>query len=294
MPTKPLTFSIVDVFAENKYEGNQLAVFHHAAGLSTENMQNMAKEMNYSETTFILSDTPVNGGYDVRIFTPEEELDFAGHPTLGTAFVIQKEFIGHPVEQIVLNYKVGQIPVTFTGQDGMAWMKQKSPVFGDTMDAAEAARMLGIQAEDMDQCFPIQEVSTGLSAFIVPLRHLDAIKRCKINLDLYNEMINNYNSKAVLVFSPETYDPQHALNVRVFVDALGIPEDPATGSANGDLAGYLVKHRYFGSDSINIQVEQGYEIKRPSLLHLQAHQGQDDISIEIGGKTVHIAKGEWA
>jgi trans-2,3-dihydro-3-hydroxyanthranilate isomerase len=294
MPTKPLTFSIVDVFAENKYEGNQLAVFHHAAGLSTEDMQSIAKEMNYSETTFILSGTPVNGGYDVRIFTPEEELPFAGHPTLGTAFVIQKEFIGHPVEQIMLNYKVGQIPVTFTGQDGMAWMKQKSPVFGDTMDAEAAARMLGIKVEDLDQRFPIQEVSTGLSAMIVPLRHLDAVKRCKINLDLYHDMLSSYNSKAVLVFSPEAYDPQHALNVRVFVDVLGIPEDPATGSANGDLAGYLVKHRYFGTDSIDIQVEQGYEIKRPSLLHLRAHHGQDDISIEVGGKTVHIAKGEWA
>jgi trans-2,3-dihydro-3-hydroxyanthranilate isomerase len=107
-------------------------------------------------------------------------------------------------------------------------------------------------------------------------------------------VVKRTNCKAVLVFSPEAYNVQHALNARVFVDFLGIPEDPATGSANGDLAGYLVKHRYFGTDSIDIQVEQGYEINRPSLLHLRAQNFKNEIQIEVGGKTVHIAKGEWA
>ena len=135
--TKGKIFYIVDVFAEEKYAGNQLAVVRDAAGLSDSEMQNITKEMNYSETTFILSNDQRNGGYDVRIFTPQEEVPFAGHPTLGTAYIIQQEIIKEPVEKIILNLKVGQIPVTFnyTGKEkNVLRMKQIEPTFGQIIE----------------------------------------------------------------------------------------------------------------------------------------------------------------
>ncbi|MFX1487078.1 MAG: PhzF family phenazine biosynthesis protein, partial [Promethearchaeota archaeon] len=156
---KRLTFYIVDVFAEKKYAGNQLAVVRDAKTLSDSDMQRIAKEMNYSETTFILSDDEKRGGYDVRIFTPENELPFAGHPTLGTAFVIQNEVVGKRVERIVLNLKIGQIPVTFDYANENAetlWMKQINPVFGRTFDLRVLSNVLSLDAEDIDERFPIQ------------------------------------------------------------------------------------------------------------------------------------------
>jgi len=137
-----LTFYIVDVFAEEKYAGNQLAVVRDAAVLSNSQMQQIAKEMNYSETTFILSEELREGGYDVRIFTPGAEVPFAGHPTLGTAYVIRQEIIKKPVETVNLNLKVGRIPVTFQdageGED-ILWMKQIEPTFGEVFDAGDIA-----------------------------------------------------------------------------------------------------------------------------------------------------------
>lgn len=294
MSIQPLSFSIVDVFAERKYEGNQLAVFRHAAHLSTEEMLAITREMNFSETTFILSEEPVNGGYDVRIFTPKEEVPFAGHPTLGTAYIIQKDIIGHPVQQIVLNLKIGQIPVTFDEKNpGMAWMQQKPPIFGEIIDLDTIAAVLGIPASSIDSRYPIQEVSTGLPALIVPLKSLKDVQRCNVNRDLYFHLIEQLSAKMILVFCPETYQAANSLNARVFGDYFGAPEDPATGSANGDLAGYLIKYRYFGNESIDISVEQGFEIMRPSILYHRVSQKDDLISIQIGGKTIYTAKGEW-
>jgi len=142
-----LTFYIVDVFAEEKYAGNQLAVVRSAKALSDAEMQRIAKEMNYSETTFILSDEKRDGGYDVRIFTPEREMPFAGHPTLGTAYVIQREIVKEPVEMIVLNLKVGQIPVTLSYSEGHVdtlWMKQLQPTFGQTFDVGSISQVLSL------------------------------------------------------------------------------------------------------------------------------------------------------
>ena len=290
-----LDFCILDVFAEEKYAGNQLAVVRDAALLSDDAMQRIAKEMNYSETTFILSDTPKDGGYDVRIFTPEEEVPFAGHPTLGTAFVIRNEIMSESAETVVLNLKVGQISVTFgrSGDDrGMLWMKQNEPTFGQVIEPAWIASILSLDESEIDDRFSVQEVSTGLPVLIVPLKSLDAAKRARIRHYEYFELIDQMQAKAVLVYSPETYGPENDLNVRVFCDYYGVPEDPATGSANGCLAGYLVKHRYFGSDRIDIRVEQGYEIARPSLLYLKAGQNQGRIDVSVGGKVVLIAKGQ--
>lgn len=290
------SFSIVDVFAEKKYAGNQLAVFREAGGLSDEEMQLFAKEMNYSETTFILSQDKRKGGYDVRIFTPAEEIPFAGHPTLGTAFVIQQEIIRKPVEKVTLNLGIGQIPVALSfskGEVDELWMEQKHPEFGPEIDRAMIARSLSIEDKDIDDRFPVQEVSTGLPFMIVPLKTLEAVKKARVNRDVFFELIADTEAKAPLIFCAETYDPKNDLNCRVFVDYYDIPEDPATGSANGCLAGYLVKYRYFGEDRINVRVEQGYEIGRPSLLYLKAEENAEKIDVLVGGKVFHIAEGKF-
>jgi trans-2,3-dihydro-3-hydroxyanthranilate isomerase len=289
------TFCIVDVFAEEKYAGNQLAVVREAETLSDEQMLQITREMNYSETTFILSDEQREGGFDVRIFTPGSEVPFAGHPTLGTAYIIQREIIKELVEKVVLNLKVGQIPVTFhdAGQgQKILWMKQVEPEFAEILESESVAEVLGIGIEEIDGRFPIQEVSTGLSAMIVPLKSLDAVKNIRINKDKYFELIKDTTAKAILVFCPETYNRQNNLNVRVFCDYYGVPEDPATGSANGCLAGYLVKYRYFGKENIDIRVEQGHEIGRPSLLYLKARDKHGKIDVNVGGKVVMIANGQ--
>ncbi|MDH5447976.1 MAG: PhzF family phenazine biosynthesis protein [Candidatus Bathyarchaeota archaeon] len=290
-----LIFFIVDVFTEEKYAGNQLAVIRDAKQLSDKEMQKIAKEMNYSETTFILSDERRDGGYDVRIFTPETELPFAGHPTLGTAYVIQREIVKKPIDKIVLNLKVGRIPVSLSYIEGnvdILWMKQLQPTFGQIFDAESISQVLGLGARDMDNGFPIQEVSTGVPDIIVPLKNLDAVKRARIVRDKYFELIKDIQAKAILIFCPETYSQENDLNVRFFADYFGVPEDPATGSANGCLAGYLVKHRYFRKDRINIRVEQGYEIGRPSLLLLRAESREGKIDVFVGGKVIMTAKGE--
>jgi len=291
-----LTFCIVDVFAEEKYAGNQLAVVRGAETLSDTEMQRIAKEMNYSETTFILSDEKRDDGYDVRIFTPETELPFAGHPTLGTAYVIQHEIVKEPVNEIVLNLKVGKIPVTLTYSEehvDVLWMKQLNPIFGEAFDAYPISQVLSLDVKDIDDRFPIQDVSTGVPCIIIPLRKLDALKRARISRSRYYEFIREIQAKGLLIFCPETYNKENDLNVRFFADFYGVPEDPATGSANGCLAGYLAKHRYFGEGRINIRVEQGYEIGRPSLLLLKAEEKEEVIDVFVGGKVVMVAKGEF-
>jgi trans-2,3-dihydro-3-hydroxyanthranilate isomerase len=291
------TFYIVDVFAERKYSGNQLAVFRDVAGLSTEEMQTIALEMHFSETTFILSDEPRDGGYDVRIFTPGEEVPFAGHPTLGTASVIRQEIIGRPVEQVVLNLQVGQIPVTFDGD--ILWMKQVAPQFGQTLEIGQLAPVLNLDAGDFDPRFPIEEVSTGLPHIIVPLKTMDGLKRTHVDRERYFALIENTWAKAVMVFCPGGYDEGQHLGVRMFADCFGIAEDPATGSGSGCLAGYLVKHRYFGAGarrtgrSIDIRTGQGYEVNRPSTLYLRAAAERESIEVYVGGKTVKIAEGKF-
>ncbi len=291
---KSLPFYIVDVFAEEKYAGNQLAVFLNAQDAADETMQQLAREMNFSETTFILSDAERDGGYDVRIFTPTAEVPFAGHPTLGTSYVIRHEIIGQDVDRVNLNLKLKQIPVTF-GEDtdrNVLWMKQTSPDFGPTTDAAVMAGMLGLEPEQIDARFPVQEVSTGLWFTIVPLVDRAAIKQARVDRDKYFGWIKGKNHDGILVFCPEPYDAANDLNVRVFVPLYGIEEDPATGSGNGCLASYLVKHRYFGDARVEARVEQGYEIERPSLIRLRAEAQGDQIDVNVGGKVVMVAKGQ--
>ena len=285
------TFYIVDVFAEQKYSGNQLAVFRNAADLSAEEMQTIALEMHFSETTFILSDEPRGGGYDVRIFTPGEEVPFAGHPTLGTASVIRQEIVGQPVERVTLNLQVGPIPVTFGGD--ILWMKQVAPQFGEVLEIGQLAPVLNLDESDFDPRFPIEEVSTGLPHIIVPLKTMDGLKRARVDSERYFNLIENTWAKPIMIFCPGGYNKEQDLGVRMFAECFGIAEDPATGSGSGCLAGYLVKHRYFGSDSINIRTGQGYEVNRPSKLYLRAAAKGNSIDVHVGGKVAKIAVGEF-
>ena len=291
---KNLSFYFVDVFAEEKYAGNQLAVVRNARGLSASQMQRIANEMHFSETAFILSDEKRNGGYEVRIFTPASEVPFAGHPTLGTAYVIKHSVSDEITDEVVLNLKVGQIPVVFKREkrnEETLWMKQIRPTFSKTLDAAKVSAMLSLSVQEIDSRYPIQEVSTGLPFVIVPLKTLDAVKRVRIDKDEHLKLTKETQAE-ILVFSPETYRKENNLNVRVFVDLYGIPEDPATGSANGCLAAYLSRYKYFGDDAVDVRVEQGYEIGRPSLLYLKAQKRQGEIQVSVGGKVVMVAQGE--
>jgi trans-2,3-dihydro-3-hydroxyanthranilate isomerase len=283
-----LTFYIVDVFAEEKYAGNQLAVVRGGAGFPDERLQKIALEMNYSETTFVLSEEATEGGYDVRIFTPGDEVPFAGHPTLGTAYVIQHEMLAGPVARITLKLKAGEIPVTF-GE--VLWMRQLPPTFGAILDSATFARTLNLETADLGDRSPVQEVSTGLPALIVPLRDLDALRRCEVDWELYTKVAGP--GKNLYVFCPESHDNGPGdLSARMFANDLGVPEDPATGSAAGCLAAYLLEHSYFGTDPVDVRVEQGYEIGRPSLLYLRATRVGDEIRVDVGGKVQMVAKGE--
>ena len=285
-------FYIVDVFAERKLEGNQLGVFICEEKIYESEMQRLAKEMNYSETTFITS----TENYDVRIFTPEEELPFAGHPTLGTAYVIQQELIKSNITTILLNLKIGAIPVLFKYKSGNVdeiWMKQNPPTFGKFHDPEMFSQILNLDEDEIDARFPIQEVSTGLPFFIVPLKTLKSVKKAQVNRDKFLDLLEKTEADSILIFCPETYKKGNDLNVRVFTSYVGIPEDPATGSGNGCLAAYLVKYQYFGKNYINIRVEQGYEVGRPSLLLLEAKENEGEgISVSVGGKAFIVAKGE--
>jgi len=294
MSTSDLGFYIVDVFAEEKWAGNQLAVICDAAHLSGEQMQRIANEMHFSETTFILSNTPQNGGYPVRIFTPSSEVPFAGHPTLGTAYVIRHYIAKQELENVILNLKIGQIPVYFqkdsAGQE-VLWMKQKLPTFGKTFPVPQLAQVLQLSQDVFDTRYPIQEVSTGLPFLIVPLKTLEAVKKAHVNFKCLLEIASDIHG-GILVFAPETYQKGNDLNVRGFVDFYGIPEDPATGSGNGCLAAYLSRYHYLSSGEVNVRVEQGYEVKRPSLLLLKAQQVQNEIQVQVGGKVIPVATGK--
>jgi trans-2,3-dihydro-3-hydroxyanthranilate isomerase len=285
---RELDFYIVDVFAVGKYTGNQLAVFPHAEGLDLAQMQSIAREINFSESTFVTGD-PQNQLYPVKIFTPTVELPFAGHPTLGTAWVLRN--LDPSLTTVTLNYTAGQIPVSFADTDhiSVVWMKQRAPEFLGTLAAADLAAVLGIDLADIDLDYPIEQVSTGLPFIIVPLQTLAAVQKAKLELTKYYQLIDQLPAQNILIFCPQTLKAENDLHVRVFTHALGIPEDPATGSANGCLAAYLVQHCYEGQKSIDLRVEQGYAIDRPSLLYLQA----DDKSVSVGGQVELVAKGQW-
>jgi trans-2,3-dihydro-3-hydroxyanthranilate isomerase len=288
-------FNIVDVFAEKKFQGNQLAVVHLNGLISDDLMLSITREMNYSETTFIESFDTEKHVYRVRIFTKVGETPFAGHPTLGTAYVIQKTVLNKQIDTLTLSLKAGMIPVKFSYQKNepdILWMKQLHPTFGEIYSADMFAEFLGIEIRDIDQNYPIQEVSTGFPFFIVPLVNRKALAKSRLNERLFLEFVKDTKAKAPLIFCSEPRNPLNHIACRMFASYFGINEDPATGSANGCLAGYLAKYLYFGSSIVDVRVEQGYEIGRPSLLYLQSEDLGNHVDVYVGGKCVMIAEGE--
>jgi trans-2,3-dihydro-3-hydroxyanthranilate isomerase len=170
-------------------------------------------------------------------------------------------------------------------------MKPIEPIFGQIFEPDEIIPSLTVRREDIDERFPIQHVSVGVDFVFVPLKTLDAVRRAGVVKDKLFEWVKDKQAKSIFVFCPETYRPENHMNVRFFADYFGISEDPATGSANACLAGYLVKHNYFGRSRIDIRVEQGYEIDRPSLLYLWAEDKGKNIDVSVGGKVMMVAKG---
>jgi trans-2,3-dihydro-3-hydroxyanthranilate isomerase len=290
-----LDFSIVDVFAEQKYQGNQLAVFEHANGLTDEQMLRIAREIGFQESTFVLSDEAVEGTYDVRIFTPEYEVPFAGHPTLGTAYILMKK----SETQITLNLKVGKIPVSLENDN--LWLETSNPTFGETFNA-EIVALLGIKTEDIDETLPIQLVSTGLPYLIIPVKSLRAVQEIRLDDNttkewlvenkLYKTNSSDGLTVAFFVFTDETHANVNHLHARMFcLENDKIVEDAATGSANSCLLAYLLKYEL---PVIHKFVEQGYEMNRPSLINIRGELSKEgNYKLQVGGKVQLVAKGKW-
>ena len=254
---EPPIFYIVDVFSEGKFTGNQLAVVKSTEPLADSEMQRIAKELRFSETSFIISEQDTNGGFDVRIFTPKEEVPYSD-AAIGTANVINQLYYGlDPQNVIKLNLKAGELNVDI--QEDIFWQKQIQPIFGHVYEPVLLSKILGIEPEDIDMAYPIQEVSTGLPFIIVPLKQLVTMKDIEFNKERYYWLVKKPSiiAKAILAFCPETYKPENQFNVRAFADYYGIPEDVASGSGIGALAAYLVKNNFINLPDINIRVEQG-------------------------------------
>ena len=283
---------LVDVFTERACAGNQLAVVTGAHGLNARQMQAFAREMNFSETSFVTAAEPQGGGWPVRIFTPREEVPFAGHPTLGTAHVIRQRLLGGRVERVTLALAAGLTPVFLerTGERELYWMRQRYPTFGRRLPRRQVAPVLGLSPADLD-AFPIEEVSTGLAHLVVPVRSLRLLERIRIDREALFELVDGLDAKSIIAFAPGAHGAGRQLTARVFVDYYGILEDAATGSGNGCLAAWLVQHQFLGNDAIDLRVEQGLSIGRPSLLHLRAMRTSRGIEVRVGGGVVDVARG---
>ena len=287
-------YAVVDVFAEHPLEGNALAVFTDGRGLSTEEMQSIARETNLSETTFILprdEATEREHGVQVRIFTVQEELPFAGHPTLGTAtwlYLTHPHFAGH--QTITLDVKAGRIPVAFAperqGHGIFATMRQNNPTFGAVHHREAVARALGLTVEDLDPQLPVQTVSTGLPFCIVPLRSLEVSARLAIPQHLAQQYLATTDANFFFCITRGgTAAGVDWHNRMQFYNG----EDPATGSASGCAISYLVCHGAVANGAPTV-FEQGVEIRRPSRIHARASANGTQIeNVFVGGRTIPIA-----
>lgn len=288
-------FYIVDVFAEGPYSGNPLAVVVSPSGLPAETMQKIALEINYSETTFIGPKPEDDGGYRVRMFTPSRELGFAGHPLLGTAHVIRHYVDPGARGPVRLNLPVGQIPVTVEPDaDGgdAAWFLAPPIAEGQTCPREDIAPALGLSTGDIDDATPVQQMSAGVSAVIVPLRGLDALKRATLDLGAYANLMARGFPPLVYLFCRQTHDARNDLCARFFFEAHGVREDPATGNGAAFLGAYLLNHGPRGGEGLSLRIEQGYEVRRPSLVMLRAHGDGELRKVSVGGHVTATVKGE--
>jgi trans-2,3-dihydro-3-hydroxyanthranilate isomerase len=292
MATRTFEFVQLDVFTQRPLEGNQLAVFSDARGLSDSEMQKLARETNLSETTFIFpreADVELREGHRVRIFTVNEELPFAGHPTLGTAWYLHQQA---PTDEIVLDLEVGKVPVRFEPRDNDLFgeMRQVDPKFGPTHSHHDVAKVLGVPVSELDETLPIQTVSTGMFFTMVPFRSLATLQNLAVS---WHEMAPylqpiSANSFFYLVCR-ETILKDATLHARmIFYNG----EDPATGSAAGCCSAWAVGNGVLASGEQGL-IEQGIETRRPSYLYIRADKQGDVITnVRVGGYVVSIINGK--
>lgn len=294
-------FYTVDVFTNTMFGGNQLAVFPNAEGLSTEMMQKIAAEFNFSETVFILSSTTKNVTKKLRIFTPSQELPFAGHPTLGAAYIlgITDDSLNKDNDcNIIFKEGVGLVPVKIKFKNKQPIYTELTspqlPEFSDkTPSIEELASILSLQVEDFRQDnYSPQAVSCGLPFLFVPLHNRDALKRINLNSDRTEQLLENAWASSLYVFC---FDPEHEgsnIRARMFAPGLGVTEDPATGSAATAFGGYLGIRETAKNGKFHWRIEQGFEMGRPSFLEVTIEKTEDKINpIFVGGASVLVTKG---
>jgi trans-2,3-dihydro-3-hydroxyanthranilate isomerase len=292
MPKRKFSFVQLDVFTSRPLEGNQLAVFSDARGLSDDEMQKLARETNLSETTYILprdADVEQREGHKVRIFTVSEELPFAGHPTLGTAWYLRQHSSS---DEIVLDLKVGKIAVRFAQRNGLLFgeMRQAEPQFGATHPHAAVAKVLGLPVAELDENLPIQTVSTGMPFTMVPFRSLTTLQKLNVSWHQMAPYLATIGNPAFFYFvCRETVDPHAALHARmIFYNG----EDPATGSAAGCCAAWAVRHGVLAPEAQGL-IEQGMETRRPSFIYIRAGKSGDAVTnVRVGGHVVQVVDGE--
>jgi trans-2,3-dihydro-3-hydroxyanthranilate isomerase len=308
--TRRLAMAQWDVFSAKALEGNSLAVFFDGRGLSDAEMQSIAMEMNLSETTFILPRDPAierERGVRVRIFTVQEELPFAGHPTLGTAFALRGD---SGAQEIALELNVGRVPVRFenarfedahseatAGREAFGEMTQIDPVFGMQHDPEAVAQATGLRVEDFDPSLPIETVSTGLPYTITPLKSLAVIQKLRIDMNRATEYLQKTGGKFFYFVTRETVDPAARLHARMlFYNG----EDPATGSAAGCTSAWMVAQAVAQPDE-RVLIEQGIEMMRPSRIFVRAafqvnpksgHSDNRVVNVRVGGNAIEVMRGE--
>jgi len=279
-------FRLLDVFCDRPFAGNQLCVVPEVpVGLDAELMQTLAREIAFSETTFVTA----SGGdrYTMRIFTPDQELPFAGHPTLGTAYVMVAE--GRVRSPAIQTTTVGEVPVEVDVEDGSGWMQQRPPVFGDEFHASDAiARAAGLEPIDLHPDLPAQVVSTGLGPLLAPVRDLETLRRAERDGRATRELGERAGSECLYLFAI-TAD---GVTARMFDPGGGIGEDPATGSAAGPLGAYLAQRRLAGMPG-RVTVAQGEQVGRPSFLHVEGQADGDSFAIRVGGGVRIVGEGSF-
>lgn len=299
-----LQFYQADVFTDEPFGGNPVAVFPDADGLTDVELQQIAREMNLSETVFVFPPTDQAAVVKMRIFTPTQEIPFAGHPVIGTFFVLgtlDRLALREPVTRVLQECNLGLFPVDIHSHDGVierVVMAQPSPEFLDVIDEPEAlfaiARSLGIiKSAITESRFPVQVVSTGLPVIIVPVRTLTAVRSIVPDVAAIAELSQQYGANGMMVFSTMTVEQSSTVHTRMFAPLIGIVEDPATGSASGALGAYLVQHGVVDiRPETEITAEQGYEIDRPSRILIQVNSDDDAIQgVMVGGEAVMVVEG---
>lgn len=289
-------YFLVDVFTKTQLQGNPLAVFPAADGISDIEMQQIAGELNLSETAFLLEPAIPSAGARVRIFTPRRELDFAGHPTIGSAHVFSRE--KSPGARFALEENVGLVQIdVVTDDEGypIFWLTTPELTFFETMDAEFCARLLGLSSDDLARDCPAQFVSAGSPLLFVCLKSPEAVDRAELQHAHLNEALGSVNSVGTFFFARKQPHSTSCFDVysRMFAPQTGVHEDPATGGATGPLAGYMLKHGILPRQSVQFASEQGVKMGRRSVLHVRVDVNADDVSIKVGGSVMDVAEGTF-